>query len=90
VALPDPTTPPPARLDLTNADVESIGDVVTSTGILAANVRAFQGDIGIDFFNSRVFRLTLEPKLGVPAMGNIAVQEGAVPVAVIEKAPPEE
>jgi len=87
--LPDVTGPPPDYTSLVNADVEAVDVVVTETGIIGANVRVIEGEVGIvigDYFN---FVLSLEPKAGLPGLGSIPVQSGEIPEVVRQRAEPE-
>lgn len=77
--LPDITGPPPARVNLTDADVSTEADVVTMNGILDANFHVFEGEAGISFPNFSTFVVTLEPKVGIAGMGPVRVYSGSVP-----------
>lgn len=85
VMMPELTTPPPDQLSLVNADVERIGDVVTNTGILSADIRTVESELGIMWGATRSFLLTLEPKAGAAGVGPIPVQTGAVPENIQEQ-----
>lgn len=84
--LPDITGPPPERVSLVNADVTMEPGLVTSKGILEANLRVDAAEQGIDFGEFTRFVLTLEPKSGESGMGFIPTHAGDVP-DVIASAP---
>jgi hypothetical protein len=77
VRLADITGPPPERVSLVNADVTVEPGLVTSNGILEANLRIDASEQGIDFSEFTRFVLTLEPKVGEPGMGFIPTHTGA-------------
>jgi hypothetical protein len=79
IRLPDITGPPPERVSLVNADVTLEPGLVTSKGILEANLRLDASELGADFSEFTRFVLTLEPKSGEAGMGFIPTHAGNVP-----------
>ena len=72
----------PQQLSLRNADVESIGGVVTAFEITTSNVLVRPAQLkalGINLRDYDQIRLTLEAKDGVAAMSNQVILEGAFP-----------
>ena len=83
VRLADITGPAPDFVGLVGADVELIDGVVTTNGILNANIRGLRDDLGITYKNFPLVLITLEPKAGDPAIGPIVVHQGVTPDRVL-------
>lgn len=85
VQLPEITGPPPQRVSLADADTDLVPGLVTTTGILQANFRAVESDLGagFDFSGFPTFMVTLEPKAGDPALGSLPAIVGPIPPQVL-------
>lgn len=77
--MPDVTGPPPDFVDLVDADVQLVENLVTPNGVLDANFRVVTSEAGIDLTEFRRFLITLEPKAGLESRGPILVQVGDLP-----------
>lgn len=77
--MPDVTGPPPDFVDLVDADVQLVENLVTPNGVLDANFRVVTSEAGIDLTEFRRFLITLEPKAGLESRGPLLVQVGELP-----------